>query len=155
MGSRGNPESTESIVRRLAAESAVGQVILRYAHGLDRRDFAMVWECFLPDARVEGTSFGGPVRTYLPRLLDGVRAYPRTMHFVGNQLREVDGDRARTESYAIAHHFADAQGRREALVMGVRYLDELRLDGGRWRIAARRVHADWSRGAAAGSPDDR
>ena len=152
-------ESIEAIVRRLAAESEVGKVILRYARGLDRRDFAMVWDCFDPDARVEGTSFGGPLRTYLPRLLDGVRAYRRTMHFMGNQLREVDGDRAETETYAIAHHFADAEGRQEALIMGVRYLDELRRTDGQWRITHRRVHADWSRGApgpaSQGTPDDR
>ncbi|WP_165968905.1 nuclear transport factor 2 family protein [Actinomadura sp. KC06] len=150
-------ESIEATVRRLAAESGAGQVILRYARGLDRRDFDMVWDCFHPDAHVEGTSFGGPLRSYLPRLLDGVRSYPRTMHFMGNQLREVDGDDlVRTETYCIAHHFADAEGRREALVMGVRYLDELRLDGGRWRITDRRVHADWSRGAAGPTqPDDR
>jgi hypothetical protein len=149
-------ENIEAIVRRLDAESGAGQVILRYAHGLDRRDFGMVRDCFHPDAHVEGTSFGGPLRSYLPRLLDGVRSYPRTMHFMGNQLREVDGDAVRTETYCVAHHFADAEGRREALVMGVRYLDELRLHDGRWRITARRVHADWSRGATASAqPDDR
>lgn len=65
--------SENSTVRRLAAESEVGKVILRYAHGLDRRDFAMVWACFQPGAHVRGTSFEGPLESYLPRLLDGVR----------------------------------------------------------------------------------
>jgi hypothetical protein len=142
----------ERLVRRVADELDVARVMLNYARGLDRRQFELVWACFAPDAHVEGTSFSGPVATYLPTLLAGVETFGRTMHFVGNQLREVDGDQAHTESYAIAHHFHDEAGEQEALIMGVRYHDDLvRAPDGRWVITARHVDADWRRYGA--TPD--
>lgn len=151
-----------AMLRRVADEADVAKVILRYAQGIDRRDFDQVRACFAPDARVEGTQHSGPVSDYLPKLLAGVETFPATMHFMGNQLREVDGDTARTETYAIAHHFADAAGTVESLVMGVRYLDELARTGdGRWVITHRRAVSDWVRtgpgreaaAPAAGGPD--
>jgi hypothetical protein len=135
-----------AVVRRLADEADVARVMLQYARGLDHREFDLVRACFAPGAQVEGSSFSGPVETYLPNLLEGVLRFGRTMHFVGNQWVEVDGDRARTESYAIAHHFVDAAGEVESIIMGVRYHDELaRQPDGRWLITARHVDADWRR----------
>jgi ketosteroid isomerase-like protein len=138
----------ESAVRRLIDESDVSQVILRYADGIDRRNFDQVWECFAPDAHVDGSAFSGPLDEYLPRLLDGVRSFGATQHFMGNQLRSVDGDTAHTETYAIAHHFRDPAGEEEALIMGVRYVDDLvRGEDGRWVISHRQATSMWMRRA--------
>jgi hypothetical protein len=140
------PAELEAGVRRLIDEADVAKVILRYAKGIDSRDFDLVWSCFAPDAYCKGSSFEGPLDQYLPNLLKGVEGFGRTMHFMGNQLREVDGDTAHTETYAIAHHFADAKGEVEALIMGVRYFDDLvRGVDGRWVIKRREAFADWRR----------
>jgi hypothetical protein len=124
----------------------VHDVILRYARGVDRRDWDLVRSCFADDAVIEGTRFSGPIDEYLPMLRPGVESFPTTMHFMGNQLAEIDGDRASTETYAIAHHFLDAEGRVEGIVMGVRYLDDLECRDGRWVIVRRRAVSDWTRG---------
>jgi hypothetical protein len=123
----------------------VGDVVLRYARGVDRRDWELVRACFADEAMVEGSRFSGPIDEYLAILRPGVEAFPTTMHFMGNQLAEIDGDRASTETYAIAHHFADAEGRDERIVMGVRYLDDLERRDGRWVIVHRRAISDWIR----------
>jgi hypothetical protein len=137
---------TGGALRRVIDEIDVSQVILRYADGVDRRDFDQVSQCFAPDAYVTGTSFSGPLAEYFPRLVDGVRAFGATQHFMGNQLRTVNGDSAHTETYAIAHHFVDQAGTEEALIMGVRYTDDLvRAGEGRWVIASRRVDNMWRR----------
>jgi ketosteroid isomerase-like protein len=129
-------------------EADVSQVILRYADGLDRRNFDQVWACFAPDAEVVGSAFSGPLRDYLPRLLEGVQTFGATQHFMGNQLRSVDGDHAHTETYAIAHHFHDPAGEKEAIVMGVRYVDDLaRQPDGGWLITHRHATAMWTRRA--------
>ena len=142
----------EATILRLAAESEVAKVILRYADGVDRRNFDQVWACFAPDANVKGSSFGGPLSEYLPRLLEGVRAFGATQHFMGNQLREVDGDRAHTETYCIARHFRDTAGEEEVLTMGVRYQDDLvRTAEGHWVIAYREAVAMWRRYGRASS----
>jgi SnoaL-like domain len=136
----------DAALRRLIDEADVAQVILRYADGLDRRDFDQVWQCFAPDAYVNGSSFSGALSDYLPQLLEGVRGFGCTQHVMANQLRTVDGDSAHTETYAIAHHFYDSGGEKEALIMGVRYTDDLvRSDDGRWVIKARTADAMWRR----------
>lgn len=136
----------EATLRRLLDEADVAQVILRYADGLDRRNFDEVWRCFAPDAYVTGSAFSGTVSDYLPRLIEGVRSFGATQHLMANQLRRVDDDSAHTETYAIAHHFFDPAGEREALVMGVRYVDDLvRSSDGRWVITSRRADAMWRR----------
>ena len=129
----------------------VGDVILRYARGVDRRDWELVRSCFADDAVVEGSRFSGPVDEYLATLRPGVESFPTTMHFMGNQLVEIDGNRASTETYAIAHHFADAEGREERIVMGVRYLDDLECRDGWWVIVRRRAVSDWVRETTANS----
>jgi hypothetical protein len=140
------PDELEAAVRRLIDETDVSKVILRYARGIDRREFDLVRSCFAPDAYVKGSSFSGPVSEYLPTLLGGVERFGSTMHFMGNQLREVDGDTAHTETYAIAHHFVDPEGEVEALIMGVRYLDDLvRGPDGNWVIRYREAVANWRR----------
>jgi hypothetical protein len=68
-----------------------------------------------------------------------------TMHTIGNQILEIDGDTARTETDLVARHFADAEGRHEELVIGVRYHDQLRRAGSGWVITRRDVRRLWSR----------
>jgi SnoaL-like domain len=67
------------------------------------------------------------------------------MHTIGNQILEVDGDSARTETDLIARHFRDADGSDEELVLAVRYHDQLRRDGSGWVITRREVRRLWSR----------
>ena len=94
---------------------------------------------------MRGTSFQGPVAEYLPQLFDGVRSFGATQHFMGNQLRRVDGDTAHTETYCVAHHFEDPAGTRESLIIGVRYVDELERRDGGWLITRREVASMWRR----------
>ena len=69
------------------------------------------------------------------------------MHFIGNQLVEVDGDRAHAESYCVAYHRRRARDSEEGhdLVTALRYVDELERREGRWRIADRKCVFDWTR----------
>lgn len=131
----------------MTAREDVGDVVLRYARGVDRRDWDLVRSCFSDDAVVEGSRFSGVIDDYLAMLRPGVEAFPTTMHFMGNQLADIDGDRASTETYAIAHHFGDAEGREERIVMGVRYLDDLERRDGCWVIVRRKAVSDWVREA--------
>jgi hypothetical protein len=71
------------------------------------------------------------------------------MHFMGNQLVELDGDTARVETYAVAYHWKGepaGSDHPENLVVGVRYLDTVQRRGDRWRIAKRQVAPDWRSG---------
>jgi len=71
--------------------------------------------------------------------------YERTMHFVGNQLIELDGDAAHSETYAIAYHQLTEVGQPKLLVAAVRYLDEFARGADGWRIRRRTVIMEWQR----------
>src|SRR5205085_11325475 len=124
----------------------VGDVILRYARWVDRRDWDLVRACFADEATVEGSRFSGPIDEYLAQLRPGVEAFPTTMHFMGNQLVEVDGDRGTVETYAVAFHWkgepagSDDPGN---LVVGVRYHDTVVRHGDGWLIAHPPVDPHW------------
>ena len=76
------------------------------------------------------------------------------MHFMGNQLVEVDGDEGMVETYAVAFHWAGERAGADDpanLVVGVRYQDSVvRSDRG-WLIARRHVDPDWRVGAYPGT----
>lgn len=138
--------SIEARLKQLEGEFAVAAVVQRYADALDSRQFDRAWDCFTSDAEVTGTEYSGAIGDYLPLLLARVRSFESTMHFIGNQLRTVDGETAHTETYAIAHHFFDAEGTEESIVIGVVYTDDLvRSADGEWKIRHRSVRALWRR----------
>jgi hypothetical protein len=134
------------MVRELWDRAQVTDVPLRYARGVDRRDWALVRSCFSDDAFVDGTRATGPVDAYQSELRPGVERWAGTMHVMANQLVTVDGDRASLETYAVAFHWAVPPAgtpHPDNLVVGVRYHDELVRVEERWVITRRVVSGDW------------
>jgi hypothetical protein len=129
----------EAMVRELRDRDEIARLIRTYARGVDRRDWDLVRSCFSDDAEAQGSRSTGPIGPYLAQLIPGVEFYPTTMHFMGNQLVEVDGDTGHVETYAVADH-------PENLVVGVRYNDTVQRRDGAWRITKRQVAPDWRTG---------
>jgi len=134
------------MVRELWDRAQVTDVPLRYARGVDRRDWELVRSCFGDDAFVDGTRSTGPVDAYLSELRPGVERWVATMHVMANQIVSIDGDRATLETYAVAFHWAAAPAGAPSpdnLIVGVRYHDEMARRDGRWVITRRVVSGDW------------
>ena len=141
--------SVDVALRQLLDRAAIQDVLLRYARGVDRRDLDLVASCFTPDAAYDGSLARGTIVDALAALRVAVTRYARTLHFLGNQLIELDGDQARSETYALAHHqLPDGTHR----VVAVRYLDELVRQQARWLIRRRVVHREWQRDEAPPAP---
>ena len=135
-------------MRELWDRAHVQEVPMRYARGVDRRDWDLVRSCFAADAYVDGTRSTGHVDAYLAELRPGVERWAGTMHLMANQLVTVaaGGDRASLETYAVAFHWAVAPPGTPSpdnLIMGVRYHDELAREGDGWVITRRVVSGDW------------
>jgi len=138
-----------AIVHELRDRDEIARLIRTYARGIDRRDWELVRSCFADDAEARGSRNTGPIEPYLAEMRPGVEFYPTTMHFMGNQLIELEGDTARVETYAVAYHWkGEPAGSEhpENLVVGVRYLDTVARRGGAWRITQRQVAPDWRTG---------
>lgn len=135
----------------LLDERQIKNCVLKYCRGTDRRDWATVAECYLPEAVDDhGTFQGGPAE--FVQWLAAKDAYRGAkQHFVANQLVEIAGDKAVCESYYCCYiEFIDdpeftVGGGAEAVLMGGRYVDRLSRVDGTWKIASRVAAVDWSR----------
>jgi hypothetical protein len=130
----------------LVDRQAIQDVLLRYCRGVDRRDFALVRTCYHDDAYDFHGSYEGGPDGFIEHLQRNAR-WDATMHFIGNQLIELDGDVARCESYCVSHHRKEATETEPAhdMVIGLRYVDRMERRRGAWRIAHRVCAMEWSR----------
>ena len=120
-------------------------VMVRYCHGVDRRNFDMVASCFASDAKADYR--GQPCRD-LDEIMEhcrGITQVPVSTHFIGNQLVQFQGDVAQIETYAIAYLWRGQVGNQSETRNGLRYLDEMVQRDGSWVIRRRKLVCDWTR----------
>jgi len=128
--------------------AAIRELLLRYARGVDARDFALVASCFTPDAAYRGALAQGTIADALTALRAATQRYTATRHAIGGQSVEIDGDTASSDTDCTAKHwFADGRCR----TVGVRYRDRLVRGPAGWLIARRDVDTLWTSGE---EPDD-
>ena len=124
----------------VADRIALQDVMLKYAAGVDERDFDLYASCFMEN--VEVVDFGeAPINgrdewvKYVKGALDN---YGPTQHMLGPQLASVDGDNAhcRTDVQAL-HYLKQPEG--EILTLWATYeTDMVRTDEG-WKISKHRL----------------
>lgn len=138
--------SHEAAIATLLARQEIADVIYRYARGIDRMDFDLVRSCYHADAYDDHGSMKGTVEEFIAAAASFLTRWTVTQHFMGNMLIEVDGERARAETYAVAYHRReDAEGNGKDDVMGIRYVDRFERRDGAWKIAHRVVATEWRR----------
>ena len=124
----------------VADRIALQDVMLKYAAGVDERDFNLYASCFMEN--VEVVDFGeAPINgrdewvKYVKGALDN---YGPTQHMLGPQLATVDGDNAhcRTDVQAL-HYLKQPEG--EILTLWATYeTDMIRTNEG-WKISRHRL----------------
>ncbi|MEX0875804.1 MAG: nuclear transport factor 2 family protein [Actinomycetota bacterium] len=131
-------------VQLLLDRAACHDLLIRYAAGVDRRDFDLVESCFSAD--VDASAWGFTDRDSLMGLIRGVAVFHTTMHMMGNQFIEVDGDHASMDTYAmLTHHMDGADGEPlEFNMSGNRYVEKLRREGKGWIVHQRGGDPVWS-----------
>jgi SnoaL-like domain len=140
--------SREQAIDELLIKQEISDVMMRYCRGVNRLDMDLVRSCFHPDGWENHGGFKGNAMTFVDGLGAGLRYFKSTFHFIGNQLVEIQGNRAAHEAYFIGvHRLAPSEGQGERDVLfGGRYLGVFESrDGGPWLIAERTVVHDWSR----------
>jgi SnoaL-like domain len=136
----------EPELARLVAQREIEDVILRYCRGIDRMDRELVRSCYHADASDEHGSFSGGVDAFLDWVWKLLARYESTMHFIGNVLIELRGERAAAETYGVSFHRGPEASPHLNLITGFRFLDRFeRRGGGPWKIASRVAVTEWSR----------
>lgn len=131
----------------LVAQQEIRDVLARYTRGIDRMDRELVLSCYHPGALDDHGAFRGTAEEFADWVAEALAHFDSTMHFLGQQLVEVAGDRAHSETYCVAYHRRAPRDAEQGhdLWMGLRYVDVFERRDGEWRIESRRCVFDWTR----------
>lgn len=130
----------------LIARSEIHDCLLRYARGVDRKDWNLVRGAYHRDATDEHGEFVGGIDGFIEWVSARHAAIPFSMHLMINCLIEF----ANADTAVVETCFVTLQRRNgddglelETEVVG-RYVDRFERREGEWRIARRRVVYDSS-----------
>jgi SnoaL-like domain len=121
--------------------AAIGQVIYRYSHAMDTKNWALMDSVFLPDAQIV---LGDMVFADRARGVAAIRAFIEccslTHHMNSNITATITADRAHVRNYFRASHKGVGPQAEQVLEAMGTYDDEFVRTSEGWRIA-RRVEA--------------
>jgi hypothetical protein len=132
-------------LQALSDRQQIGELLYRYARGVDTRDWALWRTVFTDDAELDYTSAPGGIagdREAIAQWLETVlAAFPMTQHIITNIECELDGDTA--TAHAIFYNPMLFPGAKEPAFCGGRYLHELVRTRGGWRSRRLVEHNEW------------
>jgi hypothetical protein len=118
----------------------------RYSRAIDARDMDELTALFDPAGSVDGARGSSSVPDYLEMTRTSPRVFEQSMHVLGDPLIEhTEGsDTARLDTYAVVYQLGRVEGG-DDMVLGIRYLDDVRRIDGTWRIHHRQAVMLWAR----------
>ena len=128
--------------------AAILDVLARFAHGIDGRDWAPYRSVFTDEIDVDYTSYrlGSLARMAADDWVDRARRlFPgldATQHLLVNAWMQQDDQAVRVQTSMRADHFLDG----ERYTLGGRYVHRLVAGGGTWRITAVTLAVTWEVG---------
>jgi hypothetical protein len=134
----------------LLEKAAVRETLLRYAAGIDRRDWDLMLSCFTDDvwAIFQGNDLGrgrDKILAYINTAASGFRIIS-SIHMLANMYIELDGARAKADTYGIGYLVFDSGTGPTLRTRHLHYVDDLvRNDDDSWLIAKRVLTNDWER----------
>jgi len=136
---------TPEAMAEIVAHHRIRKLLAALARGEDRRDGAIISDCFWPDATVDFGIFAGSFDEYLSWVVPGADSIPVTLHTLGQSLIQLRGGSAAAETHVTAYHRIDfGEADHDVMLVG-RYLDRLEQRDGQWRIARREMMYEWTR----------
>jgi ketosteroid isomerase-like protein len=136
-------EPLDPRIQVLLDKQEIREAVMVYSRGVDRRDAELIESTYHPDA----VDDHGDMKSSGAELAAFVTAgeQPQMMHFIGNHLSEVDGDRAISETYFISFLTVELHDEPATRTRAGRYLDRWERRDGAWKIVHRMVVDDWDR----------
>ena len=132
-------------LRALTDRAEIWDLMCTYARGIDRLDVDAVRSVYTADGIDHHTGFDGSADDFVAFVARALPHLGGTMHVLGNHLAEIHGDEAVAETYATAVHWAEPFTDPSLnYTSGVRYVDHLIRENGRWVIAERWAAREWT-----------
>ena len=143
---------SDDALQMLLDHQAISDTVIRYATGIDMRDWDAYRSCFTDEVDIDFTSFGGgePQTMRADQWVAGVRAglsgFKATQHISTNHVITLDGDDATCVSYMQAQHYLPNDKGDSSLTLGGYYTNSLVRTGSGWRIRRCHLTVTWTTG---------
>jgi len=125
-------------------KAKIQERIAQIARAEDRRDGALLAQCFMPESIIDMGVFSGRFSDYITWVVPGDPSLPVTQHTLGQTLVVLDSDsRARAETYVTSYHRVDTGTEHRDTAIGGRYLDVVEKIDGDWKVVERTLLYDW------------
>jgi len=130
----------------------ISDTVIRYATGIDMRDWEAYRSCFTEEVEIDFSSFagGGPERLSADRWVRRVRriveGFRSTQHISTNHVVRIRGDEATCVSYMVAQHYLPNDQGDNTCTLGGYYTNELVRTPKGWRIRRCKLTVTWSSG---------
>ncbi|MHA6764236.1 nuclear transport factor 2 family protein [Streptacidiphilus sp. PAMC 29251] len=119
----------------------IQDLLVRYAHAVDTREWKLFAELFTDDAVVDYTAFGGPrgtVEEVTAFLASVLPMFSATQHLIANSAVVLDGDRATARTMCQnPMALPGEEGQAGLLLCGLWYVDELVRTPDGWKLRER------------------
>jgi SnoaL-like domain len=141
------PKNLGELIDRVA----IADVVYAYAHGLDRRDWALYRSIFLERIEVDFFTWAGIRQSYeIDDWLASVRVtlacFDSTQHTLTNLAITLDGDQAICVANMTARHNLVVGGAQQSQTLGGYYTNRLVRTAQGWKIAACALMITWEEG---------
>ena len=144
----------ESRIRLLEDRAQISEQVIRYAMGVDRRDWAMFADCFTDPVYADFSSGGIPAATVprgelVARVSTALNGFTVTQHISPNHVIEFDAsdpDRAICHSYMYAQHLLRGSDNGEFYLLRGSYTNHMLRTPQGWRIERIIQHRSWEYG---------
>lgn len=133
-------------------KSDIQETILKYAWGIDSRNWALFRSIFADELEMDFSSYSGAPASRMTgdEWVAGCQAmlpgFDATQHVLTNFMIDVDGDEATAIVYMKAEHFIANSLGDNFHTLGGHYTHRLKRHGDRWLIHATTLTVTWSRG---------
>lgn len=136
----------------LLARTEIKDLILRYATGIDRRDWALYRSIFMDEIGLDFSSWSGAPRTriaaddWVANVSKTLSRFDATQHSLTNFVITRNGDQATAVVYMRADHYLVEDGKGEMQSIGGYYTHQLQKTGAGWKIADCMLTVTWETG---------
>jgi len=118
-------------------ESIPATLAARYARAVDDRNFAAMEAIMWPEFTQQGPGFGAETRAVFIANLEFLRQFDSTFHLLGQVTGEWQGKQYCGETWCMASHFYQREGRALCFDMYIRYQDVIEVRAGDARYLRR------------------
>lgn len=134
-------------LQELSDRVDIQDLIARYAHAIDDRDWDMLDNIFTEDAVIDYTDLGGK-KGSLPEtkifLKEAMPKFSAFQHLSTTSRIDIKGDKAFCKTILFNPMVMDHEGEQRVFFIGLWYRDEMVRTTKGWRIKSRREEKSWS-----------